>query len=162
MKSASAPRTCEHCTACCDGWVTMNVRGHEVLPGSPCPFSTGKGCKIYDERPEDPCRLFVCGWMREGSPLPEWFRPDLAKVIVLPAVRSWRNLAVDVAVPVGKKIPGKAMNWLKVFATQHGRPFIYTEQQQGALGREQVVAAFGPPEFQRDVAELVARGEKLW
>lgn len=160
--TAVAPRTCDTCTACCDGWVTMNVHGHEVFPGSPCPYSSGRGCRIYQDRPLDPCRHFICAWMRDGSHLPEWFRPDKVKTIVLVGVRMWHGLPVDVAVPVGKKIPGKALNWLKVYATQHGRPLIYSEQPAAKLAREQTMLAFGPPEFQRDVQELVQRGEKLW
>lgn len=163
MKNDLSPRTCHGCTACCDGWVTMNVHGHDVLPGSPCPYSSGSGCKIYDERPVDPCRNFMCGWIMEMSPLPDWMRPDLAKVILLPGVRVWRGLPVDLAVPVGRKIPGKALNWLKTFAAQRGRPLIYTEQpSKERMEREQTVMGFGTPEFMRDIQTILQQGKKLW
>jgi uncharacterized protein len=41
--------------------------------------SPGKGCKIYDARPQE-CRTFDCGWLL--SDLPERFRPDRCHVII--------------------------------------------------------------------------------
>lgn len=74
-------RACNGCTACCDGWVRIEVKGYEAWPGHP--YSTGKGCSDYENRPEFPCRQFVCGWLLPNSPLPEWMKPDQAKVMVL-------------------------------------------------------------------------------
>lgn len=97
----------------------------------------------------------------EGSPLPAWMKPNNAKVIVLFNQSSWRGLPVDVAVPVGRRIPPRALNWLRQFAESNNRMLLYSEQivENGAYTREQSVAAFGPPEFQRDMAERHARGE---
>jgi hypothetical protein len=39
-------RQCQPCTACCDGWVQITVKGCEAYPGHPCPHSTGKGVMI--------------------------------------------------------------------------------------------------------------------
>ena len=157
-------RECMPCTACCDGWVQMMVYGHEIYPGKPCPFSTGGSCRIYEQRPTDPRRNFNCAWIVADSPLPEWLRPDKAKTIVLPDMLSWNGLSVDVAVPVGKRIPGRALNWLKQRSMQTGRPLIYTEQVLTPEGmqREQQVIAFGSAEFQRDIAEAVRSGKRLW
>jgi hypothetical protein len=148
-------RHCGECAACCDGWVKMAVYGHEVYPGKPCPFSTGKGCRIYERRPDDPCKNFVCGWLSEGSFLPEWFRPDRAGCIVIPAKLTWQRLPVDVVVPVGKKIKPKSLAWLKDHARQHGRALIYGE------GNE-IWAAYGPAAFQQDMAARLQAGEALW
>src|SRR5260370_37002724 len=62
MKSEDE-RTCGSCTACCDGWLQIEVRGHRIRPGKPCPFSVEHRCSIYSERPQHPCREFVCGWL---------------------------------------------------------------------------------------------------
>ena len=59
--AATSARRCDACTACCDGWLKIAVHGHAVYPGKPCPFSSGHHCTIYDTRPQDPCRAFVCG-----------------------------------------------------------------------------------------------------
>lgn len=157
-------RTCQPCTACCDGWVQMTIHGVEVYPGSPCPHSTGKGCNDYANRPVDPCHHFVCGWIIPNSPLPDWLKPNEAKVMVLLDKLRWRGLPVDVAIPVGKRIPPRALNWLKQFAEQHGRPLLYTEQVvvAGKLQKEQQTIAYGPPEFQHEVAAKIAQGQRLW
>lgn len=160
-----APRQCQPCTACCDGWVQITVNDYEAWPGHPCPHSTGQGCDDYDNRPEHPCRRFVCGWIVPDSPLPDWMKPNEARVMVLFNKRQWRGLPVDVALPVGRRIPPRALNWLKQFAERHGRPLLYTEQildEHGNFSREQQVVAWGPPEFQREALQWKARGISLW
>ena len=156
-------RHCQPCTACCDGWVRIVIDGIEVYPGHPCPHSTGSGCRIYDQRPIDPCVNFECGWKKPNSPLPEWMRPDLAKVMVLPALRTWNGLPVDVAVPVGPNIPEAALSWLKEHALQARRPLIYLEQlDSDGMQRMQDAIAFGPPAFQAEMARRIAAGERIW
>src|SRR5215813_3882250 len=93
-----AARQCGTCSACCDGWLKIEVDGQQVDRGQPCRFSTGHNCAIYDRRPQHPCREFICGWLARGSPLPEWMRPDQAGMIVLPANFAWQAHPVDVAV----------------------------------------------------------------
>ncbi|MCC7483776.1 MAG: hypothetical protein IT529_02195 [Burkholderiales bacterium] len=156
-------RECRPCTACCDGWLQIRVNGMPAYPGHPCPHSTGAGCDDYEHRPVDPCVQFICGWRMEQSPLPDWMKPNEAKVIVLLDQHRWRGLPVDVAVPVGRRIPPRALNWLRQFAERENRMLLYSEQivENGAYTRQQSVSAFGPPEFQRDMAELASRGESL-
>ncbi len=163
MKDAIV-RQCQPCTACCDGWVQMNIRGAEVSPGCPCPHSTGKGCNDYANRPIDPCDHFNCGWVIPQSPLPNWMKPNEAKVMVLFNKLRWQGLPVDVAIPVGKRIPPRALNWLKQFAEQHGRPLLYTEQVlvNGKFAKEQQTIAYGPPAFQQEIAARIAQGQRLW
>jgi hypothetical protein len=154
-------RECQPCTACCDGWLQIVVKGTPVYPGKPCPHSTGTGCNDYANRPLDPCVHFICGWRMDGSPLPEWMKPNNSKAIVLFNQSSWRGLPVDVAVPVGRRIPPRTLNWLREFAENHNRMLLYSEQimDNGVYTREQSVTAFGPPEFQQEMAERHARGE---
>jgi hypothetical protein len=142
----------------------MSINGHPVYPGHPCPHSTGRGCDDYANRPTDPCINFNCGWVVEGSPLPAWMKPDNAKVIVIFNKTRWQGLPVDVAVPVGRRIPPRALNWLKDFSARHGRPLLFSEQvkENGRYTREQMFSAFGPPAFQQHLADLLARGEPLW
>lgn len=150
----TSARDCGACTACCDGWLKITVHGHPVYPGKPCPFSSGHHCTIYETRPQDPCRGFVCGWLARGSPLPDWMRPDRAGVIVLAASFTWRGLSVDVAVPVGAGAKPEALKWLTAFGTASGRPLIYR------IGEDWY--AFGPPAFQTEMQERIGRGEQLW
>src|SRR2546429_2992745 len=83
-----ARRKCGTCTACGDGWVAGNTRGPERKPGQPCHFGGGGCCTIYAQRPVEPCRNFVCGWLMPDSPFPEEFRPDRLGVMAVPT--RWR------------------------------------------------------------------------
>jgi hypothetical protein len=149
-----AQRSCGSCTACCDGWLQIEVRGHVVRRGQPCPFSVAHQCAIYPERPQDPCREFVCGWLVASSPLPDWMRPDRADMIMLAANFFWRGFPVDVLVPVGARPRQKALDWLKTFCAENKRLLLY--QIDGEW------IAFGPPAFQADIVERLARGEEPW
>jgi hypothetical protein len=147
-------RECGSCTACCDGWLKIVVYGHQVDRSRPCPFSTGHSCRIYEQRPQQPCREFFCGWLAKESPLPDWMRPDKAGLIMLPANFSWHGHRVDVAVSVGDGPQDKALEWLKAFGASHHRLLIYQ------IGEDWY--AFGPPAFQTDMQARIKRGERLW
>ena len=142
----------------------MTIQGHPVYPGRPCPHSTGHGCDDYANRPVDPCNNFNCGWIVENSPLPDWMKPNNAKVIVIFNKTRWRGLPVDVAVPIGRRIPPRALNWLKEFAASNARPLLFSEQvkENGVFQREQLFSAHGPPEFRQHIAQLTASGKQLW
>ena len=142
----------------------MTINDHPVYPGRPCPHSTGKGCDDYANRPTDPCINFNCGWIAADSPLPDWMKPENARVIVIFNKTSWRGLPVDVAVPVGRRIPPRALNWLKDFAERNGRPLLFSEQvkEGGIFQREQLFSVHGPVEFQQHVSQLLAEGKPLW
>ena len=158
-------RQCMPCTACCDGWVKIDVFDQPVYPGHPCPHSTGSSCRIYADRPVDPCINFRCGWVREDSHLPDWFRPNESGCIVLPAMWDWRTFPVDLALPVGPRIPQKALKWLMAYSTEHFRPLVYTEQvvdRRGQFTGRQEVRGFGPPTFQAEMQALVSSGRRLW
>jgi hypothetical protein len=142
----------------------MNIYGAEVYPGCACPHSTGKGCNDYANRPIEPCHHFDCVWVLPNSPLPDWFKPSTAKVIVLLNKTQWQGLPVDLAVPVGKRIPPRALAWLKQFAEQYGRPLLYTEQVivNGKMQKQQEVIAYGSPAFQTYVNQKLAQQVCLW
>jgi hypothetical protein len=89
-----------------------------------------------------------------ASPLPDWMRPDRAKVILLPAQLAWRQQPVDVAVPVGPVPDPAALQWLKDFTAARRRLLLYGEHGDWY--------AFGTPEFQVEMADRLRRGEKLW
>jgi hypothetical protein len=91
-------------------------------------------------------------------------KPSKAKAIVLFNKLRWRGSPVDLALPVGRRIPPRTLNWLKTFAQSHGRPLVYSEQVLGPDGYtgQQEVFGFGPPEFQAWVRDCERRGEKLW
>ncbi len=120
--------------------------------------NSGGGCNIDPTRPTDPCVNFSCGWVREHSELPDWMQPHLAKVIVLPAWTDWRTFPVDLALPVGARIPEKSLKWLRAYSNKTFRPLIYTEQEvdrNGQFNGQQKVHGYGPPTFQQEMAALI-------
>jgi len=158
-------RECLPCTACCEGWLQINVNSEEIYPGKPCSnCDTDKGCRIYENRPVEPCQNFICGWREARSPFPDWFRPDNAKVIVLLNNFSWKGYPVDCAVPVGKRIPPRALKWLMQYAQKYQRLLVYMEQEtKGAkLDKNQLLSAYGPPLFRQEIETMVREGKSLW
>ena len=150
---APAPvRACGECTACCDGWVAGVIEGHEMKPGTPCHFRGEKCCSIYERRPQHPCRDFMCGWILPGSPFPEHFRPDKLGVMVIPM--KWRGHEAYILRSAGRDPDRALIAWMEELSLRTRRPFFYE------VGGERF--GFGPPEFQREMGEKVARGEALW
>lgn len=142
----------------------MVIDENPVYPGHPCPHSTGKGCDNYENRPVDPCVNFKCGWIIPNSPLPDWMKPSNAKVIVIFNKLQWNGAPVDLAVPVGKRIPPRSLAWLKTFAEQHRRPLIYTEQivEDGKFQKQQNIMGHGPSAFQQELLRWQQEGKNLW
>ena len=140
------------------------IDGIPVYPGCPCPHSTGKGCDDYENRPIDPCQKFKCGWIIKDSPLPDWMKPDNAKVIVIPNKFDWNGMPVDLAVPVGRRIPPRSLEWLKQFSEENMRPFIFMEQivEAGKFQKQQYLFGYGPPAFQETDMSWQQEGKNLW
>jgi len=70
---------------------------------------------------------FQCGWLQEGSALPEDMRPDLAGVIVL-LDRPWRDWKVIYAIPTGTSVPAASLERLRKHAQSVGLPMIFYER----------------------------------
>lgn len=150
--AAIPARKCGECTACCDGWVAGTIEGHEMKPGTPCFFRGEHCCSIYERRPQHPCRDFVCGWLQPGSPFPEDWRPDKVGVMVIPM--RWRGRDAYVLRSAGRDPDPEMIRWMEAMSARLERPFFY-EVAGERFG-------FGPPEFQQEMSERVARGEVLW
>jgi hypothetical protein len=150
---ALAPaRGCGSCTACCDGWMAGTIRGHDMSPGTPCHFRGAGGCTIYDERPDSPCRSFVCAWLAPDSPFPDELRPDRCGVII--ANVRWRDQPAYLLRSAGQDPAPALLAAMQRFSMQTGRPFFY-EMNGEKLG-------FGPPLFQQDMLQRAQRGEPMW
>jgi hypothetical protein len=147
-------RQCGSCTACCDGWLNAEIFGQKVTAGRPCRYSTSTGCSVYADRPQYPCRDFVCGWIRSDSTLPDWMRPSECGAIVF-LWFDWQGQKVINAVPVGEKIPERTLDWLKAHAQEQGRPLIFTERiVEGDKFAGSRCLGFGPPGFRKQVEQL--------
>jgi hypothetical protein len=91
-------------------------------------------------------------------------KPSSARVIVILNQLNWNGRPVDLAVPMGRRISPRALDWLKRFSERQLRPLIYTEQilDGGRFSREQQVFGYGPPEFQQDLLRWQREGKRLW
>jgi len=157
-------RQCQPCTACCDGWVQIKVKGCEAYPGHPCPHSSGSGCNDYENRPVDPCQKFECAWVKPNSQLPLALKPNESGALVIESILVWQGLKVDLAVPVGREIPEKTLNILMQRAEKTMRPLIYQQQdpKSKVLEKNPLTLAYGPPAFQQWVLDQQALGHSLW
>ncbi len=123
-----------------------------MKPGTPCHFRGEHRCDIYERRPKYPCRDFMCGWLLPASPFPEDFRPDKLGVMVIPM--KWRGRDAYVLRSAGRDPDEALIGWMRELSLRTQRPFFYE------IAGERF--GFGPPEFQHEMSEKVARGEALW
>jgi hypothetical protein len=107
-------RECGSCTECCQGWLSGQAQGKQFYSGHPCHYVCEKGCSIYENRPENPCKTFECEWLRNND-VPEWMKPDKCKVIIV--TREWsyegesQGFFIDVA-EAGQQIDSRILAWL--------------------------------------------------
>lgn len=147
-----AGRVCGECRSCCEGWLSGRIRDHDMKPGTSCYFLKAKGCSIYADRPESPCRVFVCGWLMTDSPLPEGYRPDQLGVIFVPIL--WRDRRAWILVPAGKDPDENLMAQMRNHTQLTGEPHLIKKPDR--------LLCFGLPEFQQDMVSKSQRGESLW
>ena len=140
-------RECGECTACCEGWVKGTIEGREMSPGVPCQHCTAQGCAIYERRPQQPCRDFVCGWLEQPSPLPDDMRPDQCGVIVK-WKQPWKRWLVMYAIPVGESVPQPMLERLMVLAKRARMPMIIIRNEfENGSCINHYETGFGPPDF---------------
>ena len=115
-------RTCDSCTACCQGHLTGNAHGHNFQPGKPCFFVGEKSCSIYSDRPAEPCKSFKCEWLASDY-LPMWMRPDLSKVIVVRRLKDneeWIEIK-----EAGQKLDSAVLSWMTIWAANNNKNLRY-------------------------------------
>lgn len=114
---ADEGRRCGRCTLCCK---IMEITELKKPVGSWCSHcDPGKGCRIYQERPDE-CRTFQCLWlMGEGHLGQEW-KPDKSKLVL---VTAHTGNGVEIRCD-----PGYPQAWRK-------EPFYSKIRQWAAAGR---------------------------
>lgn len=117
MSTAVMNRSCGDCTACCEGWHSANIEGHDMYPGRPCHFFC-KQCTIYEFRPPT-CREYYCSWMLDDrKAFPEWFRPDISGVIM--THRDWEGGSYLEVRETDKKITPEVLSWIYEHGARNG------------------------------------------
>jgi len=76
-------KNCDGCVACCNGTLQGKIFDFHVYRGSPCKHVCfeSKTCKIYEDRPDNPCKQFKCTWLLEKN-MPEWMKPSLSGILI--------------------------------------------------------------------------------
>lgn len=152
-ESGVKTRQCGSCTECCRGW--LNSRKMNLSPGNPCRYCTDDGCGIYQNRPEDPCKRFHCGWILQPDRFPEFMRPDRCGAIVK-LNSSWSDWRVIQVVATGEQIPEETLKWLQSYARTERIPTIFTEYlKESGVFRGSRQRGFGPPEFAEAIKSAI-------
>lgn len=118
------PRECGSCTKCCEGWLRGEVRGIEFHEGKACHFLDKKKhrCKIYEDRPEVPCRSFSCEWLRNPE-FPDELYPLSCDVITSYKYRE--GITYIEAKEAGKPIDASTLNSLLKYCIQKDLNVVY-------------------------------------
>lgn len=106
-------RSCNGCTACCEGWLEGSAYNHKFFSGRPCHFKGKDGCSIYENRPKEQCQDFNCMWLTNLN-IPEWLKPNLSKVIIVEKNNKDIGYYIEVS-EMGKKIDSVVLSWLFQF-----------------------------------------------
>ena len=107
-------RSCGSCTKCCEGYLLGEALGHAFYPGKPCHFiAIGKGCTVYDERPQEPCVSYRCLWISNDE-LPEWMKPNKINVII--DKRTLDGIEYLKVTEAGNALSTKVLSWLVQYA----------------------------------------------
>jgi hypothetical protein len=117
-----ASRICGSCSKCCEGWLQGSAHGKKFWRGRPCHYFVGSQCSIYGNHPEDPCKLFKCEWLSNGS-VPGWMRPDQVNTILVTREKNGlRYLEVNEA---GQKLQAEVLSWAIMYCLQQNLNIVY-------------------------------------
>ena len=122
IKKFQNNRNCNGCTKCCDGWLENTIHGHDMYIGKPCHFVKSDGCSIYNERPQNPCKIFQCEWLTNLD-IPEWLYPKKSEVILLK--KEINNILYLEVIEAGKKLSVEILNWIILIFTNNKINVLY-------------------------------------
>ena len=154
-------RTCLPCTECCRGALEANYNGVDIGFNKPCEHVTDKGCGIGDNRPDDPCKSYLCSWVADEKLLPSELRPDLCKAILNRNRLTYLGEPVDELVPTGKTIPAETKEaFISLYNKKRSLLVIKeTEYEEGIPYR--TVVPVGPSFFRERVIKVAKLGHPL-
>ena len=95
--------------------------------GKACKHRTETGCGIYADRPENPCKIFQCGWLNGTLPEDESFKPNHCGAIVL-TDRKQAGWDVWRVVPVGRSVPEVTLEKITTLAGETQQRFLHFQQ----------------------------------
>jgi hypothetical protein len=115
--------------------------GKKFYPGKKCAFISASGCSIYDMRPHNPCKTFLCAYKDQHS-LPEWTRPDRSNVIFVQ--RIFEGIAYLHGSDTGRQPIPELFDWAKDWAIERQRYVLIPKKPFRKTPTRPHVAIFGP------------------
>jgi hypothetical protein len=134
-------RECGTCTKCCEGYLFGSAHGKQFTLGKPCHFVTkDKGCGIYKDRPENPCKSFQCAWL-VNKDIPEWLKPDQVNAMF---VFGWKNdIPYLDLVEAGAKLDSQVLTWAILWVLERNLNFAWqTEGGYSYIGSVEFINAW--------------------
>jgi len=141
----SAERNCDGCTVCCDGWLAGKANEHYFYPGQKCHYVSDKGCTIYENRPEIPCKTFSCGWLLDKE-IPEWMKPSSIQAVIISAKDGSFKIQHET-------VSLKVFSWLKRLYRQ-GKIKTTQSEEEFLLEINQAIIKYGKYLMLLDIEEL--------
>ncbi len=117
-------RECGDCHRCCEGYLWGSALGHQFRTGKPCGWLGPRGCLIYPNHPQDPCKSFVCGWKSQAQ-WPDHMRPNVSNVIFV--ARFIEQHSYWYGVNCSKKLDHKVFDWALQHLRQTGQNLLLTQ-----------------------------------
>jgi hypothetical protein len=150
MAMTDDQRSCGSCTACCEGWLRASFRDVTLCLGGACPhLIDGTGCGIYEDRPQDPCRDFACGWLKAPELIDEDLKPDRCGAIAIVG-RKWQGWKVIRIIPTGETVPEATLERFKALARDTNTPLFivsFGKRDGEWIQKRELGRAYGPPRF---------------
>jgi hypothetical protein len=114
-------KSCDGCTKCCEGYLSANIKGHDMGQGIPCPLVIKNvGCGEYETRPYNPCVVFQCEWRRNPY-FDEWLAPIKTNVIFVRQIfDGFEYIQITEA---GSPATEEVIAWAKNYAEEHRMNF---------------------------------------
>ena len=118
-------KSCSGCTKCCEGYLSANIKGHEMSLGKPCPFVIKDvGCADYKTRPVDPCVGFECEWRRNPY-FEDWLSPKVSGVVFTRQVLKPKNLMYLKLTEAGSSLTPEVLNWAVKYAEKNSLNLVW-------------------------------------
>jgi len=123
-------KSCASCTKCCEGYLSANIKGHEMDLGKPCPFVIKDvGCGDYKNRPEDPCVGFECEWRRNPY-FDEWLSPKISGILFTRQHLRPSNIPYLKITEAGSKLTPKILTWAVKYAEENELNLAWDENSK--------------------------------
>ena len=117
-------RSCDGCTKCCEGYLEGEVRGQEVSLNKPCFFAEiNKGCKDYENRPDNPCIKFQCEWLVNPD-VPIYFKPSFSNAII--ENKNINNIDYIQITEAGSQLDSKILSWAINYSFEKEKNIVWS------------------------------------